>query len=113
MDILREAGFDVEGALGRLMNNRAFFLKMLGKFAQDTSFGKLRGFVESGDKQAGECAHALKGMCSTLGMSKLSECCAKLQYIYQGREEGDPEQVFAEAVLEYNRVMAALEKVLA
>ena len=113
MDILQEAGFDVEGALGRLMNNQAFFLKMLGKFAQDGSFAKMRGFVESADAQgAGECAHALKGMCSTLGMVELSDYCAKLQYLYQGREEGDPKSVFAEADQEYGRVMEALQRVL-
>ena len=114
MDILRDAGFDVEAALGRLMNNQSFFLKMLGKFAQDESFGKLRGFVEAGDAQgAGDCAHALKGMCATLGMVKLSDYCAKLQYLYQGREEGDPKLVFAEADQEYELVMAALRRVLA
>jgi len=112
MDILREAGFDVQGALGRLINNQAFFLKMLGKFTQDGSFAKLREYVEAGDAQAGESAHALKGMCSTLGMTQLSELCAKLQYLYQGREEGDPKQVFAEADREYGRVMEALGRVL-
>ena len=113
MDILREAGIDVEGALGRLMNNPAFYAKMLGKFVQDTSFEKLRGFVEAGDAQAAECAHALKGVCSTLGMVKLSDCCARLQHLYQGREEGDPAPVFAEAALEYERAMAALQRALA
>ena len=114
MDILREAGFDVNGALGRLMNNQAFFLKMLGKFAKDESFDKMRGFVEAGDAQnAGESAHALKGMCSTLGMMKLSDCCAKLQYLYQGREEGDPLLVFAQADEEYKGAMEAIGKVLA
>ena len=114
MDILRDAGFDVEGALGRLMNNQAFYLKMLGKFVQDGSFAKLRDFVEAGDVQgAGECAHALKGVCSTLGMDKLSDHCAKLQYLCQGREEGDLKQVFAEADLEYGRTMEALGKALA
>jgi len=114
MDILRDAGFDVEGALGRLMNNQAFFLKMLGKFAKDESFTKMRGFVQAGDAQsAGESAHALKGMCSTLGMVKLTDYCAKLQYLYQGREEGDPLPVFAQADQEYGRVMEAIEKVLA
>ncbi len=113
MEVLREAGFDVEGALGRLMNNQAFYVKMLGKFAQDTNFAKLRGVVEAGDAQAaGDCAHALKGMCSTLGMTELSELCAKLQYLYQGREEGDPASVFAQADEQYGLVMEALRKVL-
>ena len=114
MDILREAGFDVEGALGRLMNNPAFYAKMLGKFLQDTNFEKLRAAVEAGDLQAaGESAHALKGVSSTLGMVKLSDYCATMQFLYQGREEGDPAPVFAEAAQEYERVMAALQRALA
>lgn len=114
MDILRDAGFDVEGALGRLMNNQAFYLKMLGKFAQDTNFAMLRGYVEAGDAQAaGKGAHALKGMCSTLGMTELSGLCGTLQHLYEGREEGDPAPVFAQADQEYEKVMAALRKALA
>ena len=114
MDILREAGLDVESALGRMMNNQKLYLKMLGKFQQDTNFSKLKGFVEARDaKAAGESAHALKGMCATLGMTKLSDLCAQMQYLYEGREEGDPDLVAAEAVREYERVMDALGKALA
>ena len=114
MDILREAGLDVEGALGRLMNNQAFYLKMLGKFQQDTHFAKLLDCVEAGDaKGAGECAHALKGMSATLGMTALSDLCARLQHLYQGEAESDPAAVVAEAKREYGRMMDALGKALA
>ena len=113
MDILRQAGMDVEGALGRLMNNQGFYLKMLGKFTQDASFDKLRGFAEAGDSKAGDCAHALKGMCATLGMNRLSDHCAKLQFIYQGRDGDDPGPVLADAIAEYERVMTAIRQVLA
>ncbi|MCL2544280.1 MAG: Hpt domain-containing protein [Clostridia bacterium] len=114
MDILRDAGFDVEGALKRMANNQALYLRLLGRFLQEGSFAKLRDAVEAGDAHgAGECAHALKGMCSQLGMEKLSDHCAKLQYLYQGREEGDPKQVFAQADREYAHAREAVEKALA
>ena len=112
LDILRDAGFDVEGALARMSNNRALYFKMLGKFAQDGTFEKLRGYVAAGDPQAGEAAHALKGMCATLGVTRLSEHCATLQYLYQGREEGDPELEFSEASAAYDAAIEALNKVL-
>ena len=114
MSILREAGVDTEGALVRLMNNQAFYLKMLGKFQQDTNFAKLRSLIEAGEGQAaGECAHALKGMCATLGLTELSDLCAKLQYIYLGREEGDPAPVFALAEESYAKAMDAMRRALA
>jgi len=114
MAVLREAGLDVEGAMGRLMNNQAFYFKMLNKFQQDTHFAQLRGLVEAGDaKGAGECAHAMKGMCATLGMTALSDLCARLQFLYQGREEGDPAALVAEATREYDRLTDVLKKVLA
>lgn len=113
INILQAAGIDTEGAVGRLMNNPAFYLKLLAKFQQDTNFDKLRSLVEAGDvKAAGECAHALKGITANLGMTELCDLCAKLQYLYLGTEEGDPAPVFAAAEQSYAKVMDALRAAL-
>ncbi len=113
MHILQAAGIDTEGAIGRLMNNPAFFLKLLAKFQQDTNFDKLRSLVEAGDTHgAGECAHALKGITANLGMTELCDLCAKLQYLYLGTEQGDPAPVFAAAEESYAKVMNALHEAL-
>ena len=111
LETLREAGIDVDGAMARMSNNKTLYLRMLAKFVKDATFGKLRDQVLAGDPQAGNSAHALKGMCATLGMTKLSEYCATLQYMYQGREEGDPNCVFAQASEAYEAAIAALERV--
>ena len=112
MDILRDAGFDVEGALARMSGKQALYLKMLGKFAQDKTFEKLSEYVEAADPKAGEAAHALKGVCASLGMTRFSEHCAVLQSIYQGKDKSDPKVVFAEAAEAYRRATDALKKVL-
>ncbi len=113
MSKLREAGFDVEGALGRLMNNEGFYERLLKKFLDDVTFDKLVTSVEAGEtKAAGEMAHALKGMCATLGMTELSEHCATLQNIYMEREVGDPAPVYAKAKEAFAQCKAAVEEAL-
>ena len=113
LSVLNDAGLDTEGAIGRMMNNPAFYLKMLGRFQQDTAFEKLRVAVEAGDTQAaGAGAHALKGVASTLGMTELSELCAKMQFLCQGREEGDPAVLFARVAECYAQMRDALARAL-
>ena len=110
---LRDAGVDVDGSLERMMNKPDFYLRMLGKFQQDTNFATLRAQMAAGEQQkAGEAAHALKGLCASLGMTALSERCAELQYICLGQKPGDPAPVFAEAEVLYAGIMETLATVL-
>lgn len=113
LEYLAQAGFDTQGALGRMMGNEAFFLKMLGKFAQDQTYARLNDAMTAGNmEEVKNMAHALKGITSNLGMDALCQACATMQYVLEGREEGDPQGIFARIQETYQAAMDAVAKCL-
>ena len=108
MQGLQAAGIDVEGALSRLMNNEGFFLKMLGKFVEDKTYQSLEAAYEAKDMQALlHAAHALKGVSSNLGMVRLSDFCGQMQYMLEGKEDGDVDALMADIRASYSNDLAA------
>ena len=60
---LEAAGVDVEDGLGRVLGNEQLYERLLGIFAQDTSY----------DELARAAAHTLKGAAANLSMKTLAE----------------------------------------
>lgn len=111
MQILERAGLDVEGALARLMNNEGFYLRMLGKFADDKSFAGLGSAHEAQDHEGmQQAAHALKGVSATLGMTGLSDLCERMQYTMEGKEQNDPEALMAQIREAYWQALDAVKE---
>lgn len=107
---LQDAGIDVEGALSRLMNNEGFFLKMLGKFIEDKTYQSLETAYEAKDMQGVlHAAHALKGVSSNLGMTRLSDLCGQMQHMLEGKEDGDVDALMAGIRESYSTALAAAQ----
>lgn len=72
LDLLKEKGFDVDGALRRFLNNAGLYKTCLKKFLNDTSFDELQDAFKVGNCQdAFKAAHTMKGLTSNLGMDAL------------------------------------------
>lgn len=72
LDLLREKGFDVDGALRRFLNNKDLYKTCLKKFLLDTSFEQLLDAYAVGNcQEAFKASHTLKGLTSNLGMDCL------------------------------------------
>ncbi len=71
---MEDQGMDVAGALGRMMGNEALFVRIMKKFLDDQSFGKLKDALAQKDYDAAfEGAHALKGVAGNLGLNPVME----------------------------------------
>lgn len=58
--VLIEAGVDVSGAIERFVGNEQLFARMLKKFIDEPSYGKLCAAIEAKDeKEALEASHTL------------------------------------------------------
>ena len=69
-DKLSEYGCDIDGAMGRFLNNESFYAKCYGKFVADKGFDRLGESLQAGDvKGAFEAAHDLKGISANMGIS--------------------------------------------
>lgn len=113
LDLLREAGVDVEDGLRRFMNNEAMFEKYLKKFLDNDLYEPL---VEEMSKEplqtreAFERAHALKGVCANLSMSSVMEVLHPMvEKLRVGETEGVIEAL-PQLQQRYDRVMEAIKK---
>ncbi len=69
---MRAAGGNIEGALGRLMNNEKLYVRLLGKFKADANYQGLKDAVAQQQyEDAFNYAHALKGVAGNLGLDSL------------------------------------------
>lgn len=69
-DKLAAYGCNIDEAMGRFLNNEAFYAKCYGKFVADKSFARLGEALQAGDvKGAFEAAHDLKGISANMGIT--------------------------------------------
>ncbi len=69
-DRLTAYGCNIDEAMGRFLNNEAFYAKCYGKFIEDKSFARLGETLQAGDVRASfEAAHDLKGISANMGIT--------------------------------------------
>lgn len=77
--ILKEAGYDLDVALGRFVNNEMLFMTFLKKVPSDPHFEPIAAMIENADYDgAHQNAHAIKGVVGNLGIVPLFDASAKL-----------------------------------
>ncbi len=73
-DKLAAYGCNIDEAMGRFLNNEAFYGKCYGKFVADKGFARLGEALQAGDvKGAFEAAHDLKGISANMGITPVYE----------------------------------------
>ncbi|GHV52026.1 hypothetical protein FACS1894216_07440 [Synergistales bacterium] len=102
--------FDVKDALGRLMNNKKLYEKLLTKFEANYGdfYGKLQAAVDSGNfKDAQDLAHTMKGLGGNLGAKELHAASLAVETIFKtGGAAPDLPEKMAALDAELNRALA-------
>ena len=111
-ETLLRAGVNLDEALERFMGNEELLLRFLKKFTNDPSYQSLsKAMNEENYKEAVEAAHALKGVCGNLSISRLFELvCKEVELLRGGNGGEEAKQCYLEVVAEYEKVIAELEK---
>lgn len=92
IDALRQAGVNTQDGLSRLMNNEAFYLRLVNMALDDGSFDKLASAVSDGDRKAAfEAAHALKGVMGNLSLTPLYEKVSEITELLRADKDADYE----------------------
>ena len=106
---LRAAGIDVDDALARLMGSQALLERLLGKFAADQNMARLEDAAAAGDADAGfEAAHALKGVCGNLSMTRLFELTSRQCDLFRAGDAAAAFALVSEVRAAYDAVRAAI-----
>lgn len=88
------AGYDVEGALQRFVNNEMLFMTFLKKVPEDPHFAAILPDVEAGNyDEAHKNVHAIKGVVGNLGMTPVFDASAELCNVLKAG--GDPVDIRA------------------
>jgi HPt (histidine-containing phosphotransfer) domain-containing protein len=84
---MADSAFNVPDALGRLMNNKTLYKKLLGKFGAgygDYEGKVLAAFGEGNFEDAIHLSHTMKGLAGNLGATSLQEASLALEVIAKG-----------------------------
>jgi HPt (histidine-containing phosphotransfer) domain-containing protein len=104
--------FNVADALGRLMNNKNLYKKLLDKFEKGYSDyeGKVITAFEGGNfEDAIHLSHTMKGLAGNLGADALQEASRSLELVAKGGEKTpDLEQLLQKFSAELNRALQAV-----
>lgn len=91
---LVSAGYDVDGALQRFVNNEMLFMTFLKKVPGDPHFDAILPDVNAGNyDEAHKNAHAIKGVVGNLGIKPVFDTSADLCVAL--KEANDPEGIRA------------------
>ena len=87
VESLKSFGANTEEGLGRVFNNEAFYLRLVGMALADKNFDKLKTALEAQDaKAAFEAAHALKGSIGNMALTPIYEPICALTEKLRGQE---------------------------
>jgi HPt (histidine-containing phosphotransfer) domain-containing protein len=103
---------DFSDGVKRVMNNAKLYVKLLGKFRDDTKIDDLEAAVAAGDfEKAQGAAHTIKGVAGNLALTELFKQSLELETQIKAKTV-DPNQmevvktVFETTLLEIDKVKA-------
>ena len=109
IDALRRFGADTQDALGRCMNNEAFYLRLVRMALADPAFDALASAIEKNDRQAAfHAAHSLKGILGNLALTPIYQPASELTELLRSGGEADG-RAYLERILQQRDTLLALE----
>ena len=110
IEALRQLGVNIQEGLGRLMNNEAFYLRLVNMALDDAGFDRLAAAIGSGDKKAAfEAAHALKGVLGNLSLTPLYEKTSEMTELLRAGQEADYALLLSQILQQRDALIALRE----
>ena len=110
LDSLRSFGADVNEGLGRMMNNEAFYVRLVGMALDDRNFAKLENAIAAEDLDtAFEAAHALKGILANLSLTPMTKTASELTELLRSRTKMDYSPLLKELMENRDKLIAMKE----
>ena len=108
LENLREYGANVDEGLERCMNNKDFYIRLVGIALGDKNHEQLKEAIENNDlDKAFESAHALKGMLGNLSLTPMYKPVLEMTELLRSRTEMDYSPLLGE-FLEQRRKLEEL-----
>ena len=106
---LKACGCDTDAALERFIGMEDMYVRFLGKFLDDPSFGEIKPHLDAGDEEAAfKSTHTLKGVAGNLGFTELFRIAADMVNRYRAGEQAAAWAHYDELEQEYNRIISII-----
>jgi len=90
LEALKEYGANTEDGMKRCMDNRDFYIRLIGKALENKGFKELEDHIAAGDlDNAFETAHSLKGVLGNLALTPIYDPVCELTELLRARSEMD------------------------
>lgn len=111
LQILREAGVDVDSVCERFMGNMSLLHKFLLKFPDDRNYTELIEGLNAGDTdKAFHAAHALRGVCGNMSFVSLHCVVAEITELLRVGDLEAARQKLPEIKTEYTQIVAMINR---
>ena len=101
---------DIDGTVARL-GSEAFAEKFVIRLLNDDSFKILNDSLEKKDfDEAFRGAHTLKGLCLTLGFSKLAKSGSDITEALRAGKHGEAQEMMAAVSKDYSETISAIKE---
>lgn len=105
VETLKTYGADVDEGITRCMGNEQFYMKLVGKFLEDTRLDTLEQQLAQGDlDSAFETAHALKGMCANLAITPMTIPVTEMTEFLRSRTQMDYSGLLAQSKAQFDKL---------
>lgn len=107
-----EKYMNIEEGMGRVMNNKKIYNKLLGKFIDKTYIGPLTDQINAGDMEGAKFSvHTIKGLAANLSLPLLFE--TSLAYENKVKEGTADKTGLAELTKIHDKTMECIKELLA
>ena len=88
--MLENAGYDVNGALARFVNNENLYFMFMKKFKNDENYMKIEGALAAENyEEVYSAVHALKSVAGNLGIQDVFEKTVEMLALIKGKSADD------------------------
>lgn len=109
--LLTNAGVDVKSALERFVGNETLYARMLKRFLEEPSYGKLvKAVFEQDKEEALSASHTLKGLCGNLSLMRLFELFSKQVALMRADEWDKAVDMMSDISESYDDVTDVIKK---
>lgn len=113
-NILADAGFDIEDAMGRLGGDHGLFERLLHMMLDNTSYDEmLQAFDDDDVHAAFEAAHALKGVTGNMSMKEVYQAIVPLVEKLRSEDIEGARALLPPVKESYEKAIAAIHEALA
>ncbi len=103
---LKLFGAKADEGLQRCMGNEALYLRLVGRFLEDSSFANLKAAIEVNDlEKAFQLAHALKGVLGNLSLTPLYDVIYELTELLRNKVDRDYSEYIEKYESLYNKLL--------